>query len=305
MLRIPLAAVGLILLATTATALPILPFIDTKAFAAKATDVLIAECLDPDAMPGPKVNGVTGVQVDVVKVMKGERKTGKVTLSTAGQPMEKGKRYMMASFGGSALNTGFLTNAELGVVEVPATFDIKTLDGKTLTEQIQMVFDARREQVRILAIQIEQEKKSLEKTTPKPPDAPKLMPPEIKFKNTVEGDGIVSATVEVTNTNPTPLPYLGYTSDSFEPKIPAGTIFPLHKIELRNGKEWKEYKIGWCGTGIGPVSIPAKTTVTFGVQIAGGEWQEVRVGVVWFDSFEERNPKTAWGDPIDHKELKK
>jgi hypothetical protein len=51
--------------------------------------VLVADCLDPAAAPGPKLNGVTAVEVDVVKVLKGHRKAGKAKLATIGQPMEK------------------------------------------------------------------------------------------------------------------------------------------------------------------------------------------------------------------------
>ena len=146
MARLLLPAAALLLLAAPAPALPVMPFTDTKTFAEKATDVLIAECLDPDAAPGPKLNGVTEVRVDVVQVLKGDRKPGKATLVTIGQPMEKGRRYMMTSFGGSVRDIKFLTNSDLAVVEVPATFDLKALDGKTVAEQVQLVFDARREQ---------------------------------------------------------------------------------------------------------------------------------------------------------------
>jgi hypothetical protein len=83
--------------------------------------------------------------------------------------MEKGHRYMMASFGGSVRDIKFLANADLAVVEVPATFDLKALHGKTVAEQLQLVFDARREQVRVRLIQMEREKTLLEKTVPKKP----------------------------------------------------------------------------------------------------------------------------------------
>ena len=169
MIRSLLATAALLLSAPLAQTLPIQLFSDTNTFAERATDVLVAECLDPDAMPGPKLNGVTAVEVSVVKVLKGERKVGKTKLATIGQPMEKGRRYMMVSSGGAALDTGFLTNAELAVVEIPAGFDLKTLDGKTTVEQVQLIFDARREQVRVLLAQLEREKALLAKTAPKEP----------------------------------------------------------------------------------------------------------------------------------------
>src|SRR5438093_1412937 len=132
MTRVILPAVALFLTVTSVTALPIYIFTDTKTFAGQATEVLIAECLDPDVMPGPKLNGVTVVEVDVLKTLKGDRKLGKAKLATIGQAMEKGHGYMMVSFGGSALGTDFLAQADLAVVEVPAGFDLKKLDGKTV-----------------------------------------------------------------------------------------------------------------------------------------------------------------------------
>src|SRR5258708_2955900 len=93
---------ALLLTVTSAAPLPVYTFTDTKTFAGQTTEVVVADCLDPDPDPGPKIN-VTTVQVDVVKVLKGNRKLGKVKIATIGQPMEKGRRYMMASFGGSAL----------------------------------------------------------------------------------------------------------------------------------------------------------------------------------------------------------
>jgi hypothetical protein len=167
MTRALLVAATLLVLAPAANANPVYIFTDTKTFAGQATEVIVADCLDPDPDPGPK-GGVTTVRVDVVRVLKGNRKTGPAKLATIGQPMENGRRYMMASFGGSALGTDFLAQADLAVVEVPAGFDLKTLDGKTVVEQMQLVFDARREQVRERLIQMEQEKKALEKTVPKP-----------------------------------------------------------------------------------------------------------------------------------------
>jgi hypothetical protein len=191
MSRLLLPAALLLLAPAAAAALPIMQFTDTESFARSATDVLVAECLDPDADPGPKLNGVTAVQVNVIQVLKGDRKTGKAKLVTIGQPMEKGRKYMMVSFGGSVGDIKFLAQADLAVVEIPPGFDLKALGGKTVAEQIQLVFDARREQVRILLIQIEREKANLEKTAPKPDARAKPLPPAVKHTGTVERDGHV------------------------------------------------------------------------------------------------------------------
>ena len=170
MTRALLAAAVLVVIAAAAAAIPLAPFTSYDDFATRATDIVVADCLDPDPEPGPKL-GVTVVSADVVKVLKGSRRPGKARLATIGQPMEKGHRYLMTGFGGSALGSDFLAQAELAVVEVPAGFDLKALDGKTAGEQLRLVFDARREQLRVRLIQLRQEQAALEK-------AAKLAPPE-------------------------------------------------------------------------------------------------------------------------------
>ncbi|MBN9518869.1 hypothetical protein J0H58_10180 [bacterium] len=288
-----------LLVASVAAAVPLVPFSGSADFARRATEVVIADCLDPDPDPGPKF-GVTTVAVDVVKVLKGDRKLGKATLATIGQPVEKGRRYMMVSFGGSALGTNFLAQSELALVEVPAGFDLKALDDKTVAEQMQLVFDARREQVRVRLIQLGQEKAALDKTVADKAAAPaKLLPPEVKFAGVTTSYGSRVLAFDVVNPNAEPVPYAGYTADSFTPKIPAGTIRPLHKCELRTGGAWKEERIGWCGTGVGPVAVAGKQTVRFEVPVpAVGEWTDVRVGLVWYAGGDGKAAQTAWSAPV-------
>jgi hypothetical protein len=144
-----------------------MPFVDTPTFAGRATEVVVADCVDPDVLGGPKDDGLTLVRVDVVKTLKGARKAGRAELTTIGQRMETGKRYMMVSFGGSALGSDFVANGELAVVEIPAGFALKVLDGKTVPEQMQLVFDARRAEVTARLRQLEVEAAGLGKTAPK------------------------------------------------------------------------------------------------------------------------------------------
>ena len=159
----------LILLAPMiACAVPVFPPMDTPTFVAKSTDILLVRCINPDVLGGGKNDGLRLVEVEVVVVIKGERKTGKTRLGTIGQPMETGKRYLMASFGGAVFDTGFLAQSDQAVVELPADFDLKSLPGKTVVAQTQAVFDARRAQVEKLLQQLQHEKKTLEHTVPKP-----------------------------------------------------------------------------------------------------------------------------------------
>lgn len=165
-----LVYVGMLALVSPAMvqAVPIWPPMDTTTFVAKSKDILIVRCLNPDVLGGGKIDGLTLVEVDVVAVVKGDRQTGKTRLGTIGQPMEAGKRYLMASFGGNVFDTGFLAQSDQAVVEIPPAFNLKSLSGKTAVEQAQAIFDARRAQVERLLLQLQREKKALEHTAPKP-----------------------------------------------------------------------------------------------------------------------------------------
>src|SRR5260221_12854881 len=135
------------LVPTMAWAIPLLPPMDTPTFVVKSTDLLVVRCLNPDVKGGAKNDGLTLIEVEVLVVLKGDRKVGNVKLATIGQRMERGQRYLLASFGGSAFDTGFLAQSDQAVVELPPDFDLKSLDGVVLLERVQSIFDARRAQV--------------------------------------------------------------------------------------------------------------------------------------------------------------
>jgi hypothetical protein len=124
-----------------------------------------------------------------------------------------------------------------------------------------------------------------------PPSKPE--PPSIKLVSSKNG-----LTFEVANPNAEALPYVGYTSDSFEGGLKPGIISPMYRIELLKGKEWTAYNIGWCGTGLGPVSIPAKGKATFTLIPPPGEWDKFRVGMTWFKTTDRKELAVAWSDPI-------
>src|SRR3954468_23299158 len=84
-------------------------------------------------------------------------------------------------------------------------------------------------------------------------DGMKLKPPEVKLVR--QNVGLV---FEMTNLDAVPLPYMGNRPDSFNPPLAAGLIAPFYWIEIRSGNDWKSKDVGWCRTGIGEVSVPAK-----------------------------------------------
>ena len=83
-------------------------------------------------------------------------------------------------------------------------------------------------------------------TLPAEPPA-KSEQPAVRFLGADKNGGL---TFQLFNPHAEPLPYFGYRSDSFEGGLKEGTIAPLYRVEVLQGKEWKVYKIGWCGTGL-------------------------------------------------------
>lgn len=169
-----LAVILLVLAPAVAGAIPVLPPMDTPTFVVKATDLLVVRCLNPDDKGGGKNDGLTLIEVEVLMVLKGERKVGKAKLATIGQRMEAGKRYLMASFGGDVFDTGFLAQSDQAVVELPPDFDLKAPEFVTdkLQYRVQRIFDARRAQVDRLILDFQQEKAVLDRTA-EPPGAPR------------------------------------------------------------------------------------------------------------------------------------
>jgi hypothetical protein len=138
-----------------------------------------------------------------------------------------------------------------------------------------------------------------------PEPAPKLKPPQLKLMSSSVSSGNVALYFEVANPNASPIPFVGYTPDSFEGGLKSGTIAPIYRIELLHDKTWKPASIGWCGTGIGPVSIPAKGQVTFAVLQVIGDWEAMKVGLSWFPTTDHTKPEIAWSDPITRESVTK
>lgn len=120
-------------------------------------------------------------------------------------------------------------------------------------------------------------------------------PPEVRHTGTVERNGGVVLQFELVNPTAADLHYRGYTPDSFEGGLKAGVVAPLYRLEFRTGSDWKAQEMGWCKTGVGSVTIPAKGKGTFEVARPAGAWDEVRVGVTWYIGVDRNKSEVAWG----------
>jgi hypothetical protein len=151
-----------LLVTAPAQAIKITVFIDTGAFVQRAQDIVVAKCLGPIPAGQPDDDGLYPVDVQVVSVLKGAKKPGRLRIATI-YPMEEGKTYLLTSLGGSALGTDFLSVPELAVVKLPLNFRLLDLQGKKLDEQVQTVFAARRLENERQQRLLEVEKKLLDK----------------------------------------------------------------------------------------------------------------------------------------------
>ena len=117
-------------------------FTDTDTFIERAKDIVIARCVSSDEGDGVGPDGISTAEVEVITVLKGSKKAGKLRIATI-HSVTPGTNYVLASVGGSAYETDFLAIEELSVVPIPPDFDLDTLQGKPLKEQVQRVFARR------------------------------------------------------------------------------------------------------------------------------------------------------------------
>jgi hypothetical protein len=156
----------LLLVNSEAQAIKITLFTDIDTFVQRAQDIVVAKCTGPVPNEEKYYDGLYPVDVQIVTILKGAKKPGKATIATI-YPMEVGKTYLLTSLGGSAHGTDFLAVPQLAVVELPHSFRLDDLKGKMVTEQVQAVFAARRQEIKRRQRELEEEKKLLDKAVPK------------------------------------------------------------------------------------------------------------------------------------------
>ena len=120
-------------------------------------------------------------------------------------------------------------------------------------------------------------------------------PPVVKFQK-VENGALI---FEVINRNAETLPYVGYTSDSIDGGLAKDVVAPLYRLEVCKDKACKPHAPGWCKTGVGAVSIPARSSVTFVVHPPQGDWDSFRVGLIWYKTADRKGGSNiAWSETV-------
>jgi hypothetical protein len=133
-------------------------------------------------------------------------------------------------------------------------------------------------------------------TAAEPDPTKEPQPPTIRF---VGQDENGAARFEVQNPNAEPLPYVGYRANAFAPPLMAGTVAPLYSVEVLKGGKWTPHPIGWCGTGVGEVAIPARGKASFTVHLPDGDWEAMKAGLSWFKKAgPEGRPEAAWSPAV-------
>ena len=165
------AVLSVLILATTVWAIKVTLFMDTDTFIRRAKDILIVEVIKvPDGDSQSHRDGLYPVDINILMTLKGDKAKGNATLATI-YPVEKGKRYLVSSLGGSAFGTDLLAVPELSVVPLPANLELKTLEGKALNEQVSLIFQQRLAEIVSAQKKLADERTLLEKAAA-PPNQP-------------------------------------------------------------------------------------------------------------------------------------
>ncbi len=153
-------------------------FEDTDTLVRRAKDIVVADCVSiptnrPVLRDGHWVtvelkDGLYKAEVCIMRTLKGGKQAGNQIIATL-YPMTPGKRYLLYSMGGEVGESGgvpatdFMAVSKLSVVEIPSDFDLKTLDGKELKEQVQSILSRHLFEVERQLAPLLEEKAHLEK----------------------------------------------------------------------------------------------------------------------------------------------
>jgi hypothetical protein len=139
--------------------------------------------------------------------------------------------------------------------------------------------------------------------------ARELRAPKVKILAAGLTDGQYYISCEATNPNMSPVMFVGYRADAFDPPIEEGRISPIHRVEFQRDGKWEEHPIGWCGTGIDGIELAPLKKPQFGIVApADGKATAVRIGISWskpidFATAEPGAFSIAWSEPLDLKGL--
>ncbi|MFA6029789.1 MAG: hypothetical protein WC969_08050 [Elusimicrobiota bacterium] len=140
--KLAMAAMIPLLAASTCWAVRGYLFTDLDTYIKHGKQIVLAEALE-SGNPDKHEDGLYVAKVKVSKVLAGKTRLGKLQIYTI-YPLSRGELYLLYS---SSDPPDFQSTSELSVVSVPNGFDVKRLNGKSLKQQLVVIFEASRSQM--------------------------------------------------------------------------------------------------------------------------------------------------------------
>lgn len=122
----------------------------------------------------------------------------------------------------------------------------------------------------------------------------------VRTRSEALGDGrVLAAELVLVNPLDVPITYHGYTMDSWATRPPVGEIHPLYSRQVKDGDEWKDSSIGWCGTGAAEMTVPPGHAGRFAASIVLPA-KTARAGVrcQWTGPGEKKETLVLWSSDI-------
>jgi hypothetical protein len=163
--RAAIPAVLLLIFLVTAVvhATPVYPTNTLDDLFKMAKHVVVADVATPAKTVG---GGLKQAVVEPKQTLFGPKVEGKTLVTVRGDvPLEVGRRYLLAGLEGTVGESKYIALQELGVVEVPPTFDLQSLAGKEPREQVRAVMQARQGWIRTELERLKREQEHIQRVT--------------------------------------------------------------------------------------------------------------------------------------------
>jgi hypothetical protein len=134
----------------------------------ESPDIIIAKCtstygMEPSARPIVIMDGVIPSDIQILSVLKGSTKRGPSHLASEYWPYPGQEFVIFAHYRSDQFYTGYTAIESYRVMQLDRDFPLNTLTGKTLAEQIQLLFSNRLSNLNKDIEQDAKDKASLEK----------------------------------------------------------------------------------------------------------------------------------------------
>jgi len=153
--------VVLLAAASSAVAVPILPFTSWDNLSIKSPDIIIARC-SATAPDGPIGDGMVWSDIEVLSVLKGDTKPGVARMVSQHSPRQGEQFLLFSTYQSNDLYRAYNATETYRVVPLGRGFLIDKLAGKPLEAQVQLVLRHRLDELTKELQHATDEKKRLE-----------------------------------------------------------------------------------------------------------------------------------------------